>query len=77
MTLARSCQVLDAGSIGRLWRMAIELTDDEFDLLYRAMRATVEQTVDDDTRTVVELEDEAWTLVQGIAKRTGYPLPTT
>jgi hypothetical protein len=56
--------------------MAIELTDDEFHLLYRAMRATVEQTVDDDTRTVVELEDEAWTLVQEIAKRTGYPAPT-
>ncbi|MDQ1649746.1 MAG: hypothetical protein QOG60_1803 [Frankiaceae bacterium] len=57
--------------------MAIELTDDEFDLLYRAMRATVEQTVDDDTRTVVELEDEAWTMVQEIAKRTGYPAPTS
>ncbi len=57
--------------------MAIEFTDDEFDLLYRAMRATVEQTVDDDTRTVVELEDEAWTMVQEIARRAGYPLPTT
>ena len=57
--------------------MAIELTDDEFHLLYRAMRATVEQTVDDDTRTVVELEDEAWTLVQEIARRTGYPGPTS
>jgi hypothetical protein len=57
--------------------MAIELTDDEFDLLYRAMRATVEQTVDDDTRTVVELEDEAWQMVQEIAKRTGYPAPTS
>jgi hypothetical protein len=57
--------------------MAIEFTDDEFDLLYRAMRATVEQTVDDDTRTVVELEDEAWQMVQEIAKRTGYPAPTS
>lgn len=57
--------------------MAIQLSDDEFDVLYRALRATVEQTIDDDTRTVVELEDEAWQLVQEIAKRTGYPAPTT
>ena len=57
--------------------MAIELTDDEFDVLYRALRATVEQTIDDDTRTIVELEDEAWQLVQEVARRTGYPLPTT
>lgn len=57
--------------------MAIELSDDEFDLLYRALRATAEQTVDDDTRTLVELEDEAWQLVQDVAKRTGYPHPTT
>ena len=56
--------------------MAIELTDEEFDLLYRALRATAEQTVDDDTRTLVEIEDEAWELVQRIAKRTGYPHPT-
>jgi hypothetical protein len=56
--------------------MAIELTDDEFDLLYRALRATTEQTVDDDTRTIVELEDEAWQLVQDIARRVGYPMPT-
>jgi hypothetical protein len=57
--------------------MAIELTDDEFDLLYRALRATAEQTVDDDTKTLVELEDEAWALVQDVAKRTGYPHPTS
>ena len=57
--------------------MAIELSDEEFDLLYRALRATVEQTVDDDTRTIVELEDEAWQLVQAVARRTGYPLPST
>ena len=37
----------------------------------------VEQTIDDDTRTVGELEDEAWQLVQDIAKRTGYPAPTS
>ncbi len=57
--------------------MAIELSDEEFDVLYRALRATAEQTVDDDTRTLVELEDEAWELVQRIAKRTGYPHPTS
>jgi hypothetical protein len=57
--------------------MAIELSDDEFDVVYRALRATVEQTIDDDTRTVVELEDEAWQLVQDVARRSGYPLPTT
>jgi hypothetical protein len=57
--------------------MAIELSDEEFDVLYRALRATVEQTVDDDTRTIVELEDEAWQLMQQIARRSGYPLPTT
>jgi hypothetical protein len=57
--------------------MAIELSDAEFDVLYRALRATVEQTVDDDTRTVVELEDEAWELAQAIARRAGYPLPSS
>lgn len=64
-------------STGTLETMAIQLSDDEFDVLYRALRATVEQTIDDDTRTVVELEDEAWQLVQDIAKRSGYPLPTS
>jgi hypothetical protein len=57
--------------------MAIELSDDEFDLLYRSLRATVEQTTEDDEQTVVELEDQAWQLVQEIARRTGYPLPTS
>lgn len=57
--------------------MAIELSDDEFDLLYRSLRATVEQTTEDDEQTVVELEDEAWQLVQRIAKRSGYPHPTS
>jgi hypothetical protein len=65
------------GSYRTLDIMAIELTDEEFDLLYRALRATAEQTVDDDTRTLVELEDDAWDLVQRIAKRTGYPHPTS
>jgi hypothetical protein len=57
--------------------MPIELTDDEFDVVYRALRANVEQTVDDDTRTIVELEDEAWQTVQEVARRTGYPSPTS
>jgi hypothetical protein len=50
--------------------MAIELTDEEFDLLYRAMRATAEQTVDDDTRTLVELEDDLRSL-DGAGRRQG------
>ena len=44
--------------------MAIELSDEEFDLLYRSLRATVEQHVDDETERVVDLEDEAWELMQ-------------
>jgi hypothetical protein len=59
-----------------LEHMAIELSDEEFDLLYRSLRATVEQTTEDDEQTVVELEDLAWQLVQEIARRSGYPLPT-
>jgi hypothetical protein len=54
--------------------MAIELSSEEFDLLYRSLRATVEQTVDDETLRVVDLEDQAWELIQRIARREGYPL---
>ena len=54
--------------------VAIELTDDEFDLLYRSLRATVEQTTHDETLDVVELEDQAWQVMQEIAHRSGYPL---
>jgi hypothetical protein len=54
--------------------MGVELSAEEFDLLYRSMRATVEQTVDDDTLRVVDLEDQAWELMQQIARRVGYPL---
>ena len=56
--------------------MAIELSDEEFDLLYRSMRATVEQHVDDETERVVDLEDQAWELIQRVARRAGYPLPS-
>jgi hypothetical protein len=57
--------------------MAIELSDEEFDLLYRSLRATVEQHVDDETERVVDLEDEAWELMQQIARRSGYPLTSS
>jgi hypothetical protein len=54
--------------------MPIELTDEEFDLLYRSLRATVEQHVDDETLRVVDLEDQAWETIQRIARRVGYPM---
>lgn len=56
--------------------MAVVLEDDEFDLIYRTLRASVTQDTLEETATVMELEDEAWAKVQAVAQREGYITPS-